>query len=159
MNKEECTSIAEAQLALKSITKIENATNVFLRAPLWLNFIISCSYGMGVFSWASTRHDNLWMLGVIISAIVFVLAVALYLYSNRLLGIKPKVLPKSKSENIFGLLSALFFGIVIVVTRIASENGIWWASYTGALVAALALAYIMHIYPSGDFKAGMNRDE
>ncbi|NQZ83067.1 MAG: hypothetical protein HRT52_18830 [Colwellia sp.] len=160
MNHTEKTiSVAEAKSTLESLAKIKQDTNVSIRAPLWLNFIISCSYGMGVFSWASTRHENQWMLGVIASVVVFVLATAFYLYSNRLLGVKPKLVPKSKSEYIFNFLVAIFFGLVVALSREFSKNDIWWVSYAGAAVAALSLAYIMHKYPSGDFNTGRNKND
>jgi predicted outer membrane lipoprotein len=160
MNRnEQSVSVAEAKSTLKSLAIIEKDTTISLRAPLWLNLIISCSYGMGVFSWATTRHDNQWMLGVIISAVVFVLGIGFYLYSSRLLGVKPKLAPKSKSEFIFGLLLAIFFGVVVVLTRELSKDDIWWASYAGAVITALALAYFMYRFPSGDYKTGTNQND
>jgi hypothetical protein len=158
-NNDKNISIAEAKLSLESLAKVEKDTNVYLRAPLWLNFIISCSYGMGIFSWASTRHENLWMLGVIISAAVFFLAVAFYLYSSRLLGIKPKLAPKSKSEFLFGLLLAIFFGVVVALTREFSMIGVWWASYAGGTITALVLAFVTYHYPSGDYNTGTNKND
>tara|TARA_R110002167_G_scaffold281745_2_gene487052 strand:+ start:1038 stop:1520 length:483 start_codon:yes stop_codon:yes gene_type:complete len=152
-------SVVEAKSTLESLAKIEQDTTISLRASLWLNFIMSCSYGMGVFSWASTRHDNLWMLGVMISTVVFSLGVGFYLYSSRLLGVKPKLAPKSQSELIFGLLLAIFFGAVVVLSRELSTGGIWWASYAGGVIAALALAYVMHRFPSGDYKSGINKND
>ena len=158
-NNEKTISVAEAKSTLESLAKIEQDTNVSIRAPLWLNFIISCSYGMGVFSWASTRHENQWMLGVIASFVVFILATAFYLYSNRLLGVKPKLVPKSRSEYISNFLVAIFFGLVIALSREFSKNDIWWASFAGAVVAALSLAYFMHKYPSGDFNPGRYKND
>lgn len=153
----ESITAAEAKSTLESLAKVEKDTNVSLRAPLWLNFIISFSYGLGVFSWASTRHENLWILGVIISAIVFILAVAFHLYRSRLLGVKPKLVPKSQSEFIFGLLLAIFFGVTMALTREFSKNDIWWASYAGGVIVALVLAFTMHFYPSGDYKKSTKR--
>jgi hypothetical protein len=158
-NNDKNISIAEAKSTLESLAKVEKDTNVSLRAPLWLNFIISGSYGMGIFSWASTRHENQWMLGVIISAVVFFMAVAFYLYSHRLLGVKPKLVPKSKSEFLFGLLIAIFFGIVVSLTREFSKGDIWWASYAGGVVTALVLSYAMYRYPSGDYKTSTDKND
>jgi uncharacterized membrane protein len=153
-NEHQSMAVAEAKSKLQSLANVEQETDLLLRAPLWLNFIISFSYGMGIFSWASTRHENLWMLGIIISAVVFIFAVVFYLYRSRLLGFKPKVVPKSKSELVFGLLLAIFFGSATVLTRIFSVNDIWWASYAGGLITALLLAFAMHHFPSGDYKKG-----
>lgn len=158
-NNAENISVAEAKATLTSLGEIEKDTKVYLRMLLWLNGIISAAYGMGVFSWASTRHENLWMLGVIISVVVFILAIAMHFYSSRLLGVKPKLVPKSRAELLFGLLLGIFFAAGIAFTRIFSENGIWWASYTGGAIAALVLAYVMHCYPTGDYKKGTSLND
>lgn len=160
MNKnEQSVSIDEAKSTLASLAIIEKDTTISLRAPLWLNLIISCSYGMGVFSWATTRHENEWMLGVIVSAVVFSLGIGFYLYSSRLLGVKPKLAPKSQSELIFGFILAIFFGAVVALSRELSKDGILWASYAGGVITALALGYVMHRFPSGDYKTGTNQND
>ncbi|MEP1448893.1 MAG: hypothetical protein ABJK37_22505 [Paraglaciecola sp.] len=152
-------SVAEAKSTLESLATIEKDTAISLRAPLWLNVIISCSYGMGIFSWASTRHDNQWILGVILSAIVFCIGVGIYLYRIRLLGVKPKIAPKSRSEIVFGVLLAIGFGVVVAFSRELSKDDIWWASYVGALITAVALGYVMHRFPSGDYKTGIYKHD
>ena len=158
-NNDEPISIAEAKSTLDSLAKIERDTNQVLRPPLWLIFITSCLYGMMTFSWAATRHDNLWMLGLIVSTIVFLMAVAFYLYTSRLLGVKPKLLPKSKSEFKFHLFTAIFFGMVFALTRIFSTNDIWWASYVGGAINAIVLAFLLHNYSTGDFKIGTRQND
>lgn len=152
-------SVTEAKSTLESLAEIEKDTTISLRAPLWLNIIISCSYGMGIFSWASSRHDNLWILGVILSAIVFCIGVGVYLYRSLLLGVKPKVAPKSRSELVFGVLLAIGFGAVVVFSRELSKEDIWWASYAGAMITAVTLGYVMHRFPSGDYKTGINKHD
>jgi asparagine N-glycosylation enzyme membrane subunit Stt3 len=151
-------SIDEAKSALKNIDKTEQDTNKSLRMPIWLNIIISSSFGMGVFSWASTRHENLWMLGVIISSAVYFIAVGIYLYSSRLLGVKPKVLPTRKSELKFGLITAIIFGLVVALTKVVSTGEFWWLSYVGSIFGAFALAYFLHFFPSGVYRRGLNRN-
>lgn len=152
-------SAAEAKSTLASLAAIEKDTTISLRPPMWLNIIISCSYGMGIFSWATTRHENEWMLGVIISAIVFSLGVGFYLYRSRLLGVKPKLVPKSKSELIFSFVLAIFFAVVVALSRELSIDGIWWAAYAGGVITALALGYVMYRFPSGDYKTGTNQND
>lgn len=158
-NSEETITMAEAKSTLESLAKIQRDTNVSIRPPLWLNSTISFLYGAMTFSWASTRHENLWMLGLIVSGIGFMLAVAFYLYTSRLLGIKPKLYPKSKSEFKFHLLLAIFFGVVFALTRVFSVSGIWWASYLGGVINTLVLAYSLHYYSTGDFTMGKTRNE
>ncbi|WP_340677262.1 hypothetical protein [Paraglaciecola sp.] len=160
MNKNNQTiSVAQAQSALESLAKIDRDTNLSLRPPLWLNLIISGSYGMGVFSWTSSRHENLWMLGLIISALIFFLAVAFYLYRSRLLGLKPKVAPKNKSELIFGLSTALFFGVAVALATVFSKSDIEWVPYVGAATTTLVLAILLHCYPCGEYYKSANHHE
>ncbi|WP_339723338.1 hypothetical protein [uncultured Paraglaciecola sp.] len=160
MNKDtQAVSATEAKSTLESLAMIEKNTTISLRAPLWLNLIISCAYGMGVFSWATTRHDNQWILGAIISALVFTIGVGFYLYRSRLLGVKPKIVARSQSEMLFGFILAIFFGAIVVFSRELSKDGIWWASYAGGIIAAIALGYVSHRFPSGDYKAGVNKND
>lgn len=160
MNKsEETITTAEAKSTLESLAKIERDTNVSIRPPLWLNLTISFFYGAMTFSWASTRHENLWMLGLIVSAIGFTLALAFYLYTSRLLGIKPKLYPKSKPEFKFQVLLALVFAMVFILTRVFSVSGIWWASYLGGIFNALILAYSLHNYSTGNYNTRKTRSE
>jgi hypothetical protein len=156
---EQNVSVDEAKSILASLATIEKDTTISLRAPLWLIFITSCSYGMMTFSWAATRHENLWILGLIISAIVLLLAVAFYLYTSRLLGVKPKLMPKNKSEFVFHLVTALFFGLVFALTRIFSTQDIWWASYFGGAINTLVLGYLMYNYPTNDFKKSRSQND
>jgi len=150
---------SEAEYALETLSKIERDTNTYVRPPLWLTFIIACFYGMMTFSWASARHENLWMLGLIASTIGFLLALAFYLYSSRLLGAKPKLLPRDKSELIFQTVTAFLFALVFLLTRYFSTEGIWWSSYVGGTINTLLLAYLLHNYSTGKFIARINRDE
>ena len=159
MNKKVEISAAEAQSSLASVNEIKGKTNQNLRMPLWLNYVASCSYGMGVFSWASARHENQWMLGVIFCAIVFALTLVFYMWSQRLLGIKPKTLPKSKAESVFGLSIGIFFVAVINLTRYFSINGVEYAAYIGGIIATLALGYFNHQFPSGEFRRGSTKHD
>jgi|TARA_R110000868_G_scaffold150167_3_gene373149 hypothetical protein len=158
-HNEEMISAAEAKSTLESLSKIEGETNAMIRPPLWLNIVISCLYGMMTFSWASTRHENLWILGLFISTVGFLLAVAFSIYTSRLLGVKPKLLPKNNSEFKFHLLMALFFGLVFALTRVFSTNDIWWAAYAGGTINTLALAYCQHNFSTGDFHTGKPQNE
>jgi hypothetical protein len=143
---------SEAQAALDSLVDIDRDTTISLRMPIWLNLITASAYGMMIFSWSSTRHENLWMLGFIISAVVFGLAVLLYLYRSRLLGMKPKILPKSKPELVFHALTGIFFLVIFILTRYLSESGMHLAPFIGGFIAGIGLALLLHYYPSGEFK-------
>lgn len=144
-------SPTQAKAMLESLTRIERETNASIRPPLWLNLMIAGFYGMMTFSWASTRHENQWMLGLLASTFGFILAVAFYLYRQVRLGAKPKLVPKNKSELIFQSILALIFGLVFTLTHALSVDGLWWASYAGAAINALILAYSLHNYATGEF--------
>jgi hypothetical protein len=151
-NNDSNISVAQAKSTLESLASIQEHSNEAIRPPLWLTVIIACSYGMMTFSWAATRHENLWVLGLIISTGAFLLALAFYLYCSRLIGVKPKLVPRNASEFKFQIVSAIFFGIVFALTRVASTHGFWWASFVGGAINALALAFLLHNYSTGDFK-------
>jgi hypothetical protein len=48
-NNDKNISIAEAKSTHESLVKIEKDTSASKRPTLWLNFIISSLYGMGIF--------------------------------------------------------------------------------------------------------------
>lgn len=150
-NQQQKITAEQAKLALDSLANIDSSTNKLIRPPFWLTIIMAFFYGMMTFSWASTRHENLWMLGLIISTVCFLASVAFYLYSSRLLGIKPKVLPKNRNECFFHLFSGIFFAAVIILSRVLSVNGLAYAAYIGGILNALVLAYLLHHYSTGNY--------
>ena len=155
MDKNEKTiSVAEAKLALNELAKTDRSSNASLRPPLWLNVVISGFYGMLTFSSASARHENLWGLGIIISAIGFLLAVAFYFYGKRLQGLKPKLAPKNISEWKFHLFFGFLFAVIFTLAREFSVDGVWWASYLGGISNMLILGYSLHNYATNDYKKG-----
>ncbi|WP_286232930.1 hypothetical protein [Thalassotalea sediminis] len=152
MNKQEQDiSVQEAKLVLDNLADIDINTNKLIRPPIWLTGIIAFFYGMMTFSWAATRHENLWMLGLIISAVGFLLAVGFYLYTSQLLGVKPKILSKSKKKCIFHFSTAIFFAAVIIFSRIFSLNDLDYLTYIGAALNATVLAYLLHFHSTGHY--------
>ena len=152
-------SASEAKSALESVAKLERDANSSLRPPLWLNFIIAASYGMITFSYGETDHENLWALGMIISAIIFFLSGALYYYRCRLLGFKAKLMPKSMSEVKFQLILAVIFATGLVLAKVLTDNGFWWGSYFGGIMNASILSYSLHNFATGQFVARGNDNE
>lgn len=144
-------SVEEAKSVLEQLSHIEKEANAVIRPPFWLTLVISFSYGMMTFTWASTRHENLWMLGFIVSTICFLLSVIFYFYTSRLLGIQPKLTPKSITELKFNIITALFFGVVFTLSRTFSLDGIWWAAYIGGILNTSALAFLLHNFSNGSF--------
>lgn len=142
---------ADAKAALDSLAKIERSTNRLIRPPIWLNVIMSGMYGMMTFSWASTRHENEWALGLIASGITFFVALAFYLYTARLMGSKPKLTPRDKPEWIFQVVMALAFGGIFILSRHFSVEGITSASYIGGVLNAVLLGYSLHNFSTGKF--------
>ena len=140
----------EARSALNSIKIAEEGVSKSLRPPLWLNLIISGSYGVMTFSWASTRHENQWMLGVFLSSLVFFIGVIFYLYSSRLLGIKPKLVPSSSNEFFFTLFVALVLSAVFFFARFSSTNGFWWGALIGGVINAAIMVYLLYTQMTGN---------
>jgi hypothetical protein len=160
MNKNERNiSVTEAKLALEHLAKATRDSDEAMKAPLWLIGLLACLYGFMTFSLSSARHENLWTLGFIISTIAFLLVVVFYLYTRRLLGVKPRLLPKSKAEFIFHLSLGITFGAIFALTMIFSKDGIWWIPHIGAIINTLLLAYIMHNAPSGHYFSRKDQNE
>ncbi|MDC0603082.1 hypothetical protein OAP14_08655 [Aliiglaciecola sp.] len=139
-------SANEARAALESIAKTDKQTNETIRPPLWLTTVISGFYAMMTFSWASTRHENLWMLGLIISTAGFLLSILFYFYTSRLLGLRLSLVPKNKPEFWFHFLSAILFALGITLSREFSVRGFEIAAYIGASTNGLLLAFLLHKY-------------
>ena len=109
MTNEKQVTTAEAQSALESLNKIGNETISSLRPPLWLIIIMSLLCGIFTFSMAAAEHENMWALGIWLSGISILLLVLFCRYSERLLGVKGKLLPSSGSGKVFVGLQVLFF--------------------------------------------------
>jgi len=165
MNNEEQIANAEAQLALESLKKIEKETVLSLRPPLWLVTILSLLCGIFTFSLAVTEGENHWAIVMWLSAISVVLLVLFTRYSERLLGVRVRLLPLSRSGKVFVALQALFFAVVMLGAREATLSGrpevrlegnfptadLPLAPYIAAIIVSLSVAYLTYKYPTNEW--------
>ena len=165
MNNEEQITNAEAQSALESLNKIEKETISSLRPPLWLVTILSLLCGIFTFSLAVTEHENSWALVMWLSSISVVLLVLFTRYSDRLLGVRVRLLPPSGSGKVFVALQALFFAVVMLGGREATLSGrpetrlegafpiadLPLAPYIAAIIVSLSVAYLTYKYPTNEW--------
>ena len=165
MNNEEQITRAEAQSALESLNKIEKETISSLRPPLWLVTILSLLCGIFTFSLAVTEAENHWALGMWLSAISVVLLVLFTRYSERLLGVRVRLLPPSGLGKVFVALQMLFLAVVMRVGREFTLSGrpeirlegnfpiadLPLAPYIAAIIVSLSVAYLSYKHPTNEW--------
>ena len=165
MTDEKQITTAEAQTALESLNKIGNETISSLRPPLWLIIIMSLLCGIFTFSWCAAEHENMWALGMWLSGISIFLLVLFCRYSERLLGVKGKLLPFSGSGKIFIGLQMLFFALVMTAGREGTLLGrpetrlegafpisdLPLAPYIAAIIVSLGVAYLTYKHPTNEW--------
>ena len=165
MTDEKQITTAEAQTALESLNKIGNETISSLRPPLWLIIIMSLLCGIFTFSWCAAEHENMWALGIWLSGISIFLLVLFCRYSERLLGVKGKLLPFSGSGKIFIGLQMLFFTLVMTAGREGTLLGrpetrlegtfpisdLPLAPYIAAIIVSLGVAYLTYKHPTNEW--------
>ncbi len=165
MTKENQVTTAEAQSALESLNKIGNETISLSRPPLWQIIILSLLSGIFTFSMAAAVHENMWGLGMWISGISIFLWVLFWKYSELLLGVRVKPMPTSGSGKVFVGLQVLYFSIVLLVGRWATESGraeiriegtfpiadLPLAPYIAAIIFSVSVGFLTYKYPTNEW--------
>ncbi|KID57509.1 hypothetical protein JF50_09960 [Pseudoalteromonas luteoviolacea] len=140
-----------AAKALASIQSTQQETIQHSRPPMWLSAITGLGYGAIVAGYGLMRHENQWALMMIIGGAVFALSVVIYLYRCHLLGIKPAILPRSNASKKLNIYSALFFAVIVVVSReltlFTELNFIPWVC---GLMCGGVLVWLQRMYPTGE---------
>ncbi|KZN57446.1 hypothetical protein [Pseudoalteromonas luteoviolacea] len=140
-----------ATKALASIQTTQQETIEHSRPPMWLSAITGLSYGAIVAGYGLMRHENQWALMMIIGGAVFAFSVAIYLYRCHLLGVKPVILPRSNASKRLNIYSAIFFAVIIVVSReltlFTDINVIPWVC---GLMCGGMLVWLQRKYPTGE---------
>ena len=144
-------SAAEAKASLESLNKINASVAKTLRPPLWFIALMGASFGLMTFSYSAMRHENVWTLGLIASFVVFIILVALLLYRNRLLGVKMRLSPSSRSGMLLQLAQAGAFTVALFFARELSLMGYEWAAYGLASFNALLMASMLYLFPTGEW--------
>ena len=100
-----------------------------------------------------------------LKSISVVLLVLFTRYSERLLGVRVRLLPPSGSGKVFVALQALFFAVVMLGGREATLSGrpetrlegafpiadLPLAPYIAAIIVSLSVAYLTYKYPTNEW--------
>ena len=151
MKENEVNITAEqAQASLDAVKKINTDAVKTQRPPLWFLILSSAAYGMMSFSYSSMEHENMWAMGLIISGAVFFILFLFLYYSYRLMGIKLKMWPTSKSSTHIYAIYALLFGVVFAGARELTVIGFDWVAYAGGAICAIGFFSMTYLYPTGE---------
>lgn len=159
MEKDQHIDAQAAKAALKDIESSQQNLQKAMRLPVWLSLFSSLSYGLIVFSWGMTEHENLWALGMYIGLALFLGAAVLAIYSSKLMGLKANLIPKNQSALLFYLVSAGAFGLLILGGRMLRLEGFSTAPHIAAFLSAALMFYFQYWHPAGEMKRIGAEDE
>jgi len=149
----------DAGNALKSIVTTQQQVTNNYRSPLIFIIFASLSYALIIFSWGMTEHDNLWALGLYGGAIALFFAMGLNIYTLRIMGIKPIILPKTKTDLKFHLSQAIIFAVIIIASREVKLLGFEFAPHIAALIGGTLFGYLIYKYPFGGIPVKRKNNE
>jgi len=141
----------EAVEALNNINISKSNIVETNRPPLLIMLFISISYSSIVFGYGMTEHENSWALAMWLGGFSFAISVALYLYTFKLLGVKPTIIPKSKSSVKMNIVLGLIFAVLIVAGREVRLLGFEFAPHIAALLAGITFFITLKKYPTGEY--------
>ena len=124
-------SASEAAVALANVAAVERSENANIRPALWLNIVISASYGALTTTWAQMAYHGGISVSFTLSISLFFSTLAYYLISSRKKGFMPKLMPKTTSELKFNLILAVIFAGTLIISREACYQGYAWAARSG----------------------------
>ncbi|MBB6521331.1 hypothetical protein [Pseudoteredinibacter isoporae] len=152
MDKDQHIDAQAAKAALKDIESSQQNLQKAMRLPVWLSVFSSLSYGLIVFSWGMTEHENLWALGLYIGLGLFLASAALAMYSSKLMGLKANLIPKNKSGLLFYLVSVVAFGLLVLGGRTLRLEGFASAPHIAAFLSAALMFYFQYWHPAGEMQ-------
>lgn len=150
---------SDAGDALKSIVTAQHQVTENYRSPLIFIIFSSLSYALMVFSWGMTEHENQWALGIYGGAIALFISIALSIYTLRIQGIKPMIIPKNKTDVKFHLVQAIIFAAFMIAGREIRLLGFEIAPYIAALASGTLFGLLLYKYPLGTMPIKGNEDE
>ncbi|GAA6153918.1 hypothetical protein [Pseudoteredinibacter isoporae] len=150
MDRDQPIDAQAAKAALKDIESSQQNLQRAMRLPIWLSLFASFSYGLLVFSWGMTEHENLWALGMYIGLGLFLGSAALAIYSSKLMGLKANLIPKNRSGVLFYLVSSIAFGALVVGGRWLRLQGFELAPHLAAALSAALMFYFQYWHPAGE---------
>ena len=150
-NEKETINKEEAAATLKSVASFKRDATKSFRMPLLLIMLISLSYSLIIFSYGMTEHENMWALGMFIGGAAFLIFVAFYVYTFRLLGIKLSFLVRTQERARFELVQAVILIVILIAGREFRLLGFEFSPHIAALIAGGFLAYLLYEYPTGEY--------
>jgi len=152
MSQDESTlSSQQANQVLNDIESTKHAIIDGSRPPILLMLSSSISFAAIVFGYGMTEHENSWALAMWLGGIGFALSISLYLYTYRLLGIKPVIIPKSSGSIKLNIISALIFSILVFSSREIRLMGFAYAPHIAASLSAIIFFIVQYKYPTGEY--------
>jgi len=150
-NEENTLSSKEATEALKNINATTSQVVKTNRPPILLSLLICISYSSIVFGYGMAEHGNNWALAMWLGFFFFAISVGLYLYTYRLLGVKPTIIPKTKNSVMMNLIIGVIFAVLIIAGREVRLAGFEFAPHLAALLAGVTFFITLQKYPTGEY--------
>lgn len=141
----------EAAADLDTIEAAKQEISSTYRAPILLIAFAAVSYGLMVFGWGMTEHENLWALGMWGGFVGLVISMGLFYYTFRILGIKLKIIPRTKGAFRFNLVQTAIFAGLIIGGREIRLVGFDYAPHIAAFAATVWFGYLLYRHPTGEY--------
>ena len=152
-NEQETINKEEAAATLRSVESTKRDANNLYRQPLLLIVFSGLCYALIVFGFGMTEHENQWALGMYIGGCGLFLAMALSVYTSRVLGIKLRHLPKTKDGIIFFLMQMGIFALLVSAGRLVRLAGFEFGPHIAALISGILVGYLLYEHPSVEYVA------
>lgn len=141
----------EAHSALKSLDATNRSVTKACRPPLWLAVLASFLLALETISTSFSSGNSLWTFIAIISTVAFILSIIFWIWRLRQWGLAVKIMPVGIADKVFSLAQGLFIAVIIVGSQTLYKNGFTWIPYAAALMNAVALLYLLHHFPTGQW--------
>lgn len=140
----------EAQKSLEALRGYQQSAQQAVKTFWWHSLFSAIFYGLAVYSFSATRHENNWALGIIVGVIGFILVNAFAYYCYRLMGVRLRMMPRDRRSNYFLLAVGVFFGVLFHLTRWSSQAGMDWAAILITVFSSILMFYLMNKFPTGE---------
>jgi len=151
-NEASRVNASEARSTIEMVESARSAAAKTLRPPKWLNVLSSLLFGVLTIATSLRSDGSVSTLFLMLSATAFVLTAVYWLRLCRNRGATTKMLPLGFTNLLFHAAQAAFFAIMIFGSKELYESGVTWAPYAAAFINAAALSYMLHNYPTNDWR-------
>ncbi len=143
-------SVDEAKATLASLEQYQEEAIASITPPKWYTLTNAFLVAFFTFAFASMGHENIWAVGVWISAVLIIVFEIFLIYSYSLLGIKIKQLPKDRSGVLSLIALMLLFIVIFGMARYEDWFHIPWRPYAFAALNFIIIFYVTIKHPSGE---------